>query len=315
MSVEGFGGFWSVTEPGPDDVRLIRLRENRFDEVVDLSCARLPHLSRNEAGWMLEAGDVIQGLALVGALDRHDRLVGFAATGHPSFAPEGRSFLRVIVGREHEGRGIGASLRTAALELVPDGTTTVITGVYDDEPRGLEVARHWGFGLDEHAIESELALVDLPEPVLPDGVRLDEVPDFGFKDRDVVDAMVVRSQTNPEAELGWVFDLDKLATFVRPKETPICVLARVDGAPAGITVGTVGDGVLTIAYSGIDPPLRGRGLMKLVKQQAHLAAARVGATVCRTNNEEHNAGIRRVNAELGYVVTSGVYRMSAPLPP
>jgi hypothetical protein len=55
--------------------------------------------------------------------------------------------------------------------------------------------------------------------------------------------------------------------------------------------------------------------MRLVKQQAHLAAARAGATLSRTNNEEHNAGIRRVNAQLGYTVTSGVYRMSAPLPP
>ena len=274
VSVEGFGGFWSATVPDRDRVRLAPLAAHRVEELVDLTCRRLAHMSRTEAEWMFTAGDVMQGLTVLAALDRHDRLVGWAATAHPAFAPEGRSFLR---------------------------------------PRALAVARHWGFGLVEHSIESELALDDLPEPVLPVGVTLEEAPDFGFEDRDAVEAMLLRSQTNPEAQQGWVFDLQKLASFVTSKEVPICVLARVDGAPAGITVGAVAEGVLSIAYSGVDPTLRGRGLMRIIKQQAHRAAARAGATVSRTNNEEHNVGIRRVNAELGYVVRSGVYRMSAPV--
>jgi len=313
VSVEGFGGFWSVTVPDRDRVRLAPLAAHRVEELVDLTCRRLAHMSRTEAEWMFTAGDLMQGLTVLAALDWHDRLVGWAATAHPAFAPEGRSFLRVVVGREREGQGLGRTLRAATLEHLPPGTTTLITGVYDDEPRALDVARHWGFGLVEHSIESELALDDLPEPVLPDGVTLEEAPDFGFDDRDAVEAMLLRSQTNPEAQQGWVFDLQKLASFVTSKEIPICVLARVDGAPAGITVGAVAEGVLSIAYSGVDPPLRGRGLMRIIKQQAHRAAARAGATVSRTNNEEHNVGIRRVNSELGYVVRSGVYRMSAPV--
>jgi GNAT superfamily N-acetyltransferase len=312
VTIEGFAGFWSASAPDAERVRLAPFAEHRVDEIVDLTCARLPHLSAAEARWVFEAGDRIQSRAVIEALDAHDRLVAWAATAHPVFAPAGRSFLRVVVSAEHEGRGLGSALRAAAVEQVPEGTTMLVSGVFDDEPRSLEVARHWGFSIDEHAIESELPLVDLPEPDLPDGVTLHESPDFDFDDREAVEEMLLRSQTNPEAEQGWVFDLAKLASFVGPNETPVCVLARLDGAPAGITTGSVAEGVLTIAYSGIDPPLRGRGLMRLVKQRAHLVAAQAGATVSRTNNEEHNTGIRHVNARLGYTVTSGVYRMSAP---
>jgi GNAT superfamily N-acetyltransferase len=314
VSVDGFGGFRSTAIPDADTVRLAPLSPQRVDELVELSCTRLPHLSAHDARWMFDAGDLMQGLAVVEALDRRDRMIGWAATAHPTFAPEGRSFVRVLVGRDHEGRGIGSALRAAAMEQLPTGTTSLMSGVYDDEPRAFDVARHWGFGVVEHSIESELSLEGALEPVLPEGVTLHEAPEYDFEDRAAVDAMLRRSQTNPEAAQGWIFDLAKLAAFVSDNEIPICVLARVDGEPAGITAGSVADGVLAIAYSGIDPALRGRGLMRIVKQQAHAAAARAGATVSRTNNEEHNAGIRHINAVLGYVVTSGVYRLSASLP-
>ncbi|MGW5237931.1 GNAT family N-acetyltransferase [Monashia sp. NPDC004114] len=314
VTVEGFAGFWSASAPDAERIRLAPFAEHRIDEVVDLTVARLPHLSAVEARWVFEAGANIEDRTVIEALDPHDKLVGVAVTAHPVFAPAGRSFLRVVVSADHEGHGLGSALRSAALEHVPPGTTMLVSGVYDDEPRSLDVARHWGFTTDEHAIESELSLVDLPQPDLPQGVTLHEAPDFDFDDREAVDAMLLRSQTNPEAEQGWVFDLAKLASFVGEKEAPVCVLARVDGVPAGITTGSVAEGVLTIGYSGIDPQLRGRGLMRLVKQQAHLVAARAGATVSRTHNEELNTGIRHVNAQLGYVVTSGVFRMSAGFP-
>ena len=312
VTVEGFSGFWSATAPDAGRIRLAPFAEHRVAEIIELTCARLPHMPAVEVRWVFEAGEKLQGRTVVEALDQHDNLVGWAVTAHPVFAPAGRSFLRVLVSAEHEGHGLGSALRAAVIDRVPRGTTMLVTGVYDDEPRSLEVARHWGFSMVEHAIESELRLVDLPEPVLPDGVTLQEAPDFAFDDRDAVEAMLQRSQTNPEAEQGWVFDLAKLASFVGEDEAPVCVLARLDGVPAGITTGSVADGALTISYSGIDPTLRGRGLMRLVKQRAHIMAARAGATVSRTHNEEHNAGIRHVNAQLGYSVTSGVYRMSTP---
>ncbi|GAB3871173.1 GNAT family N-acetyltransferase [Terrabacter terrigena] len=313
VDVVGFEGLWSPAAPDPDEVRVVPLPASRQQEAVDLVCERLPHTTRGEAGWHFDAPEVFDGLASVEAVDRHGGMLGVGFTGHPRFAPDGRAFQRVVVAREHEGRGIGRALRQALLERLPDATTDLVTGTFDDEPRSLEVAAHWGFGVEEHAIESQLDLADLPTPAAPPGVTLHDVPDLVFDDAEAVERMLLTSQTNPEAEQGWVFDLARLRALVSDNETPVCVVARVDGAPAAITFGGVSGATLMIAYSGVAPDHRGRGLMTLVKQRAHLSARAVGATVSRTANEEHNRGIRRINEALGYVVHSGVYRMSQKL--
>lgn len=313
VDVVGFEGLWSPATPDPDEVRVVPLPQSRQHEAVDLVCARLPHTTRGEAGWHFDAPEVFDGLASVEAVDRHGVMLGVGLTGHPRFAPEGRSFQRVVVARDNEGRGVGRAIRRALLERLPAGTTDLVTGTFDDEPRSLDIAGHWGFVVEEHAIESELDLSELPTPAPPPGVTLHVVPDLVFDDAEDVERMLLASQTNPEAAQGWLFDLGKLRALFSDNEIPVCVVARVDGVPAAITVGGVSDATLMIAYSGVGPEHRGRGLMSLVKQRAHLAARDVGATVSRTANEEHNHGIRRINASLGYVVHSGVYRMSQRL--
>src|SRR5262245_62988612 len=100
VAVEGFVGFRSQRAPDADAVRVAPLAAHRVGELGDVACARLPHLSRAEARWIFDAGDLMQGLTVVEALDSHDRLVGWAATAHPVFAPEGRSFVRVLVARD-----------------------------------------------------------------------------------------------------------------------------------------------------------------------------------------------------------------------
>lgn len=92
------------------------------------------------------------------------------------------------------------------------------------------------------------------------------------------------------------------------------VVARVDGVPAALTWGVLAEGAFYVAYSGVDPAYRGRGLAALVKQHAAVEAQAAGATEALTNNEEHNTGIRRINAELGFRVTSGTWRMVQVLP-
>ncbi|KRC89993.1 hypothetical protein ASE25_10855 [Terrabacter sp. Root85] len=280
-------------------------------DVIELVGARLQHLTRAEVAWPFESPEVFTHLVVAVARDDDEHLLGVGLSLRPTFAPPDRSMLRVVVARDHEGHGVGSALRRFLLPHVPDTTRRLGGGVYDDEPRSLEIVRHWGFGVEEHAIDSALDLVEHPPeaPVVPAGVDLEEVPDLEFDDEGAVEAMLRASQTNPEAAVGFVMTLEKFRTMTTNGDIPICVVARVDGTPAGISYGTVSAGELFIAYSGIDPTFRGRGLMRLVKQQAHVAATGAGATKARTNNEEHNAGIRRINAELGYVVQSGVYRL------
>jgi GNAT superfamily N-acetyltransferase len=246
------------------------------------------------------------------AVDDEERLLGYGVLASPALVPEDQAFLRVIVARAQEGRGVGGQLRAALMRRLPPGTTRLSAGVDDDDPRSLDVARHWGFEVQEHSIASRLDLTVLPVPDPPEGVSLHECLDLEFADPEAVGQVLRASQTNPEARAGWVFTLESLAAQVGD-DLPVCVLARVDGEPAAMSFGTVKGATRLILYSGVDPARRGRGLMKLVKQQAHLVAARLGASESRTVNEEHNVGIRRINEALGYVPTSGVFRLSQQL--
>jgi GNAT superfamily N-acetyltransferase len=299
-----------MTASSSVDVR--PLDTQRVEEAIDTITRRLPHLSRVEAALPFESPDLFPLRVCHTAHDEHDRIVAVGLVQRPAFAPAQRCALRIIVARDAEGAGVGSALRASLLPRVPSTMTTLGSGVFDDDERSLAVARHWGFEIEKHGIESSLALGDaasLPQSPLPPGVTLHEVPDLQFADADAVERMLRASQTNPEAAIGFVMTLESFGSMLAAGEEPVCVLARVGDTPAGITFGGVQAGVLSIAYSGVDPAFRGRGIMRVVKERAHLVAARLGATVSNTTNEEHNVGIRRVNADLGYVVRSGIYRM------
>ncbi len=313
VEVDTFQGRWSEAPPDHTGFRVSAAPPGRADEIIALTLGRLPHLTRTEVAWPFEKPEMYDGLVIEEALDRHDRVLGWGFTGRAAHLPHDRTQVMVVVAREFEGRGVGRALYKSLARRLAQGATMARAGVDADDERSCAVAVHWGFRRAAHAITSELALALLPVPHLPPGVSLHEVPDLDFPDRAEVQAMLLASQTNPEAVSGLVFDLDGLAGTVTPAERPVCVLARVDGRPAAITFGSVAGGTLHILYGGVEPSLRGRGLMKLAKQQAHLMARDLGATVSRTTNDVDNAGIRRVNAELDYTVVFGTYRFVKPL--
>ena len=63
-------------------------------------------------------------------------------------------------------------------------------------------------------------LVDLPEPVLPDDVTIEDATGLEFPDADAVEAMLVDSQTNPEAvESGIITRLADLRGSSRPRSS------------------------------------------------------------------------------------------------
>ena len=297
---------------GSPSVDVRPLDPQRVDEAIAIVMGRLPHLPRAEAGLPFESPELFPLRVCHTAHDEQDRIVAVGLVQRVVFAPPQRCALRIIVARDAEGAGVGSALRASLLPHVPVTTTKLGTSVFDGDQRSLAIARGWGFEIEKHGIESSLELGDaasLSPSVLPPSVTLHEVPDLRFTDADAVERMLRASQTNPEAAIGFVMTLEGFGSMLAAGEQPVCVVARVEGVPAGITFGGVQSGVLSIAYSGVDPAYRGRGIMRVVKERAHVVAARLGATVSLTTNEEHNAGIRRVNADLGYVVRSGTYRM------
>ncbi|KAA1428461.1 GNAT family N-acetyltransferase [Nocardioides antri] len=278
-----------------------------YDALVELRMARSPRLRRAQAEWNFVHADEMEVFA-VRAAYVDGVLAGWGNTLRGPWFPPGFAIVNVTVSREHERRGVGGALYRALVTTLPPSVEMLGVGVEDDDPASLEVALAHGYEVVQHGIDSELPLVDLPEPELAPGVTVEDATSLQFPDEDEVEEMLVDSQTNPEAAEGFVSRLADYRRMTAKAEQPIAALARVDGAPAAIIIGEISEGVLGIAYTGVGKRFRGRNLAFTLKQYGHRLAAEAGATLCHTMNEESNAGIRHVNAKLGYVVTGGVYR-------
>jgi GNAT superfamily N-acetyltransferase len=276
--------------------------------VAALARERCPHLEP----WLVDglftgAFDLDTCLVAV----EGDALVGFGFSGAPAGTPVGQHQMLVLVATSHDDAGLGRSLYDQCRAAQPSTTTDLRARVFDDDPRALAVAEHWGFEVVQRSITSRLELGDVDPPVPPDGVTLEAADDLAFDDADAVEAMFAASQTNPEARNNHLMTIEEMTHWAFPGERALGSLARVDGVPAAIAFALVEDGGDSggVGYTGVDPRFRGRGLGRLVKEDVHHRAAGLGIRTLGTDNEEHNQGIRRLNAELGYQVTHGVYRM------
>jgi len=283
----------------------------RYDEMIDLAMRRSPALIRAFVEPLFHDPDFTLESRFVVALDG-DRMLGWGGLAKLAPFPPGWRSLRVVVDAEQEGAGVGSALHAVLVDGIDDDLV-LRSGVFDDEPRALEVAQHWGFGILQHSISSRLPLPSpVPERALPDDVTIEASTNLEFPDQDAFDAMLDASQTNPERD-QFVFDRAMLLDFITGKERPLGVLLRVRGRPAAISWGSAFGDQAHIGYTGVDPVFRGRGLGYLVKQELHRLAYDAGARSCATDNEEHNSGIRHVNEALGYAKVSGSYWMQRPL--
>ncbi len=287
----------------------IRAHEpSSYEPLVQLRMARLPRLRRAQAEWMFTHAETMELFDLRAAYD-DGTLAGVGSALRGPWFPPGFAMVNVVVAHAHERKGAGGALHRALLESLPPDISTIGMSVDDEEHESLEIAIAHGYAVTQHGIESELELVDLPSPTVADGVTFEDVSALEFDDEEAVAAMLADSQTNPEADEGFVATLDDFRRNAGKSERPLAVLLRVDGAPAAIIVGEVRNGVLDIGYTGVARTFRGRNLAFALKQHGHLLAAEAGATLSQTMNEEANAGIRRVNAQLGYRVIGGGYRL------
>jgi GNAT superfamily N-acetyltransferase len=287
------------------------------DALEALTNARCPH---NEP-WVLDT--VVGGLTGAMTLDafvvavEDARPVGWAFTGNIPGTPVGHRSVYVVVALGHEGRGVGRALFSRVLASVPAGSDQLRSRVFDDDERGLAVAEHWGFEVTQRSIASTLLLEAGSGPEPPEGVVLEPSDDLVFTDEDAVEAMFAASQTNPEATTSHVMTLGEIREYVFPGERPLGCLARVGGVPAALTFVIVAPDGKTgnVVYTGVDPRFRGRGLGKLVKHEVQHRARSWGVERFVTENEENNHGIRALNADMGYVVLWGVYRMRRTITP
>jgi GNAT superfamily N-acetyltransferase len=206
---------------------------------------------------------------------------------------------------------LGHELHGLCLAAHHDGVTDLRTRVYDGDDTAMAVARHWGYEPVQLSITSRVELSGVTAPDAPAGVTLEAVDDLTVDDQDVFDELVAVCQTNPEAVNSHLMTREEMQHWVFPGERAVVSLARVDGHPAAFCLGIVSETAPEggVGFTGVDPRFRGRGLGRLVKQHVHHRAAELGIRELVTDNEQHNDGIRRLNAELGYVPVYGVHRM------
>ena len=251
-----------------------------------------------------------------------DDLAAAGFSGRVPGTPTHQRSVLVLVAAAHGGRGLGSRLLAELRAAQPSEVVDLRTRVFDDDPLSLEVARHWGYEVTQRSITSALELHESTPPAPPDGVTLEQVDDLVFPDQDAAEAMFEASQTNPEARNNHLMTLSEVREYVFPGEWPLVTVARVDGEPAALCYLIVGvdPEEASVVYTGVDPRFRGRGLARLVKAHVHERARSAGVLRLVTDNEEHNEGIRRINADMGFVKRYGSYRMrkdlirSAPSP-
>ena len=289
---------------------VVEVPRERYAELARMFDARLPAADPAEVRMLLCDPTLTDRLVVLAATEG-DAVLGWGCLAHLRAHPPGWRAVRVLVPAEHEGRGVGSALHAAVLaRAAADPAELLRSGAFDDDARSLRVAAHWGWTVEQCSITSRLDLDGVAPPVTPDGVTLEDASSLSFADRGDVERMLDASQTNPERANGFVIDLAVLTGMLGETERPAVALLRVDGRPAALSFGGVAGEVAHIGYTGVDPAFRGRGLGRLVKQHVHVVARDAGARWCDTDNEEHNAGIRRVNADLGYRRLYGRYSLT-----
>ena len=90
--------------------------------------------------------------AIVAELD--GERIGFGGVNVPEGLPY--PFISVLVAADHRGRGLGARMFAELLPLVD--RADVGSGMPDHDEHSLAIARHWGFEVLGHGIDSVLDL-------------------------------------------------------------------------------------------------------------------------------------------------------------
>jgi len=256
--------------------------------------------------------DTAWSLKAVVAREHNHTLSGFGLARAASNLPAGAVFVIVITRRDLGGQGVARRLFAAVLADIAEDVSGLVTCVMEGDQTSLDVARHWGFQTQQVSVTTSVALADAPKPEARPGVIVEVCDELSCADHEAVEAMLLASQTNPEAELGLMLTLASLRDSVAPRQRPVAVLTRCDGHPAAMSFGIADGEQMHVVYTGVDPAWRGRGLGRLTKQFLHAHARDVGVRLAFTSNEEGNTGIRHINDQLGYTHHSSWHWLMRP---
>jgi GNAT superfamily N-acetyltransferase len=238
----------------------------------------------------------------------------------PGF-PE-RVYVLVTVPPQHRRRGAGTALYRALSDWARErGVETLEARVSDDDPESLAFAQKRGFVEDrrEKGVALDLASIEPPAVEPPAGVEIVGWADRPQLTRGMYDVMLDASPDVPG------FEDEQLESF---EDWLAHDMAGPGDKPEGTFVAVAGDEVVgyakfsltqatpTIAHhdlTAVKRAWRKRGVARALKvTQIHWAKAN-GYEELRTTNDERNAPMRGLNAELGYRPSIGRIFLRGPL--
>lgn len=243
-------------------------------------------------------------LALVLECDGARR--GLAAVNEPEGLPY--PLVQVLVEPGSRGQGLGTGLFAAVLPSVAHADAGA--GMPDSDAASLAIARHWGFEVLGHGIDSVLDLDAACGPAaVPEGLAVQVVPgSLAVGSGWDVDAFLGRVGDYPESEI-YGSDLTSSALLDMAPDLIWVLIVDAGGIVAASSLMPQAEGPWYIGFTATEPRRRGQGLARLAKQAAHAHAWAHGATSVRTTNEERNTRIRALNASMGYRPVSGDLRL------
>jgi len=220
-----------------------------------------------------------------------------------------RPMVSVIVEPDHRGAGVGSLLMADVLPHVTADEAS--SGMPDGDELSLAIARHWGFEVLGHGVESVVELANRPSmPELPADVRLRTVPAASLPDDLATGLEVFLGEVGDYPE-GAIYGntLSNEAILQMAPEAIWLVITDEAGVLAGTAVDPRPGGEWYVLFTASAPRGRGRGLARAAKQAAHRQAFDGGARTVRTTNEERNAPMRALNEAMGYRRVSGDLRL------
>ena len=241
----------------------------------------------------------------------------------PSRGVPGRAYVvpRVVPGARRQG--IGASLFDALVARARElGTTALVSRVWEDDAAAMRFAEARGFVIQQRECEVRLDLRAMSE-VEPD--TLPGVTVVSLADRpDLADgAYAVEAETTgdipfaqpipaPTMEQWRADNLDGPGTLPGG-----CMVALVDGEAvgwAGLSARGCPEGVAEHMLTAVRAPWRGRGIARALKQAQIVWAREQGLGELATWNDETNAPMRGLNAQLGYLPRPASLFLRGPMP-
>lgn len=255
------------------------------------------------------------------------RIVGAATVGRIFVYPPEHPDLwaQIVVAQEARNSGIGTALLQAISARAQEvGKTGLQFRTWDHRPEGIAFLAHRGFTELERARMVRLPLTGRAAPLvaMPEGTR---VTDLEAQPELVVGVHAVAMEAFDDIPGGGdPMAAGDLAEFRardvdRPGMPPGAFKVALDAA-SGEVVGYASllmiPGSTTAAWhdmTAVRRAWRGRGIATALKVATIAWAIEHGLDALETGNDEENAGMRAVNARLGYEPLPDEITMRGPL--